>query len=85
MAAQSALRGLGLDAVQSVVSVITHADPVARSSAAEVLQDVGFVDELIRRDPKSRLLERIYAAGGARFQAAAEARPGGFVEGARAA
>ena len=85
MAAQSALRGLGLDAVQSVASVLTHADPVARNGAAEVLQDVGFVDELVRRDPQSRLLERIYAAGGARFRAAAEARAEGLVEGARAA
>ena len=85
MAAQGALRGLGPDAVQSVVSVLTHADPVARNGAAEVLQDVGFVDELVRRDPQSRLLERIYAAGGARFRAAAEARAEGLVEGARAA
>ena len=38
-----------------------------------------------RRDPQSRLLERIYAAGGARFRAAAEARAEGLVEGARAA
>ena len=84
-AAQSALRSLGLDAVPSVVSVLTHADPVARNGAAEVLQDVGYVDELVRRDPQSQILALIYAAGGVRFRAAAEARGTGLVEAARAA
>lgn len=85
MAAQEALRGLGLVAVPSVLSVLAHADPVARNGAADVLQDVGFVDELVRHDPQSRLLQRIYASGGERFRAAAEARAAGPVEAARAA
>ena len=46
----------------------------ARNGAAEVLQDIGFVDFLALDDPKSPLLERIYAAGGERFREAAEAR-----------
>ena len=46
----------------------------ARNGAAEVLQDIGFVDFLALDDPRSPLLERIYAAGGERFREAAEAR-----------
>ena len=43
-------------------------DPFARNGAAEVLQDIGFVDFLALDNPRSPLLERIYAAGGERFR-----------------
>ena len=56
-----------------------HEDAFARNGAAEVLQDVGFVDFLALDDPRSRLLERIYAAGGERFREAAETRIAGAV------
>jgi HEAT repeat protein len=73
-AAKDALRGMGVDAVPSLLAVLGHEDEFARNGAAEVLQDVGFVDFLALDDPRSPLLERIYAAGGERFRDAAEAR-----------
>ncbi len=73
-AAKDALRGMGVDAVPSLLSVLGHDDPFARNGAAEVLQDVGFVDFLLLDNPRSPLLERIYAAGGERYREAAEAR-----------
>jgi HEAT repeat protein len=85
LAAKDSLRALGRDAVPSLVSLLTHASPAARSGAAEVLQDIGFVDDLVRHDPGSRLLARIYVAGGDRFRVAAEARAAGQPEVARAA
>jgi HEAT repeat protein len=84
-AAKDALRPLGLDAVPSLLSVLTYEDPAARTGAAEVLQDIGFVDYLVLHDPQSRVLKRIYAAGGWRFRAAAEARAERLIEVARAA
>ena len=65
---------MGTDAVPSLLSVLGHEDAFARNGAAEVLQDIGFVDFLALDDPKSPLLARIYAAGGERFREAAEAR-----------
>ena len=73
-AAKDALRGMGSDAVPSLLAVLTHDDLFARNGAAEVLQDVGFVDFLALDNPRSPLLERIYAAGGERYRDAAEAR-----------
>jgi HEAT repeat protein len=73
-AAKDSLRGIGADAVPSLLSVLNHQDPFAQNGAAEVLQDIGFVDFLALDDPRSPLLERIYAAGGERYRAAAEAR-----------
>jgi HEAT repeat protein len=73
-AAKDALRGMGVDAVPSLLAVLGHDDEFARNGAAEVLQDIGFVDFLALDDPRSPLLERIYAAGGERFREAAEAR-----------
>ena len=54
--------------------MLTHEDLVARNGAAEVLQDIGFVDFLALDDPSSPLLERIYAAGGERLRDATEQR-----------
>ncbi len=85
-AAKDALRGLGTEAVPSLSAMLTHEDPFARNGAAEVLQDVGFVDFLALDDPSSPLLAQIYAAGGDKLREAAEARVEGVeVEGIRAA
>jgi HEAT repeat protein len=73
-AAKDALRGMGAEAVPSLLAVLTHEDPFARNGAAEVLQDIGFVDFLALDDPRSPLLQRIYDAGGEQFREAAEAR-----------
>jgi HEAT repeat protein len=85
-AAKDALRGMGSDAVPSLLAILGHEDPFARNGAAEVLQDIGFVDFLALDNPRSALLERIYAAGGERFREAAEARIDGIpADGVRAA
>jgi HEAT repeat protein len=73
-AAKDALRGLGTDAVPSLLSMLTHEDPFARNGAAEVLQDIGFVDFLALDDPSSPLLKRIYEAGGERLREATQQR-----------
>jgi hypothetical protein len=73
-AAKDALRGMGVDSVPALLSLLAHEDAFARNGAAEVLQDVGFVDFLVQDDPGSPLLARIYAAGGERLRDAAEER-----------
>jgi HEAT repeat protein len=73
-AAKDALETVGLDAVPALVAMLDSEDAFARNGAAEVLQDIGVVDNLALEDPSSPLLARIYAAGGARFREAAEAR-----------
>lgn len=73
-AAKDALRGMGREAVPALLSVLGHEDAFARNGAAEVLQDIGFVDSLVADGSSSALLERIYAAGGERLRAAAERR-----------
>lgn len=73
-AAKDALRGMGADAVTPLLAVLTHEDAFARNGAAEVLQDIGFVDFLALDDPGSPILERVYEAGGEKLRAAAEAR-----------
>jgi HEAT repeat protein len=73
-AAKDALEVIGRDAVPALVPVLTGADRFARNGAAEVLQDVGLVDYLVLEHPRSKLLRRIYAAGGPRLRQAAEAR-----------
>lgn len=73
-AAKDALRSMGSEAVPSLLAVLGHDDLFARNGAAEVLQDIGFVDFLVLDNPRSPLLELIYAAGGERYRDAAEAR-----------
>jgi HEAT repeat protein len=73
-AAKDALRGIGPEAVPALLPVLTDPDAFARNGAAEILQDIGFVDELALQRPNSPLLERIYAAGGERLREAAELR-----------
>jgi len=77
-AAKDALRSFGAAAAPAVVPYLEHPDRFARNSAAEVLQDIGFVDALAVRDPGGDLLARIYSAGGRRLQAAAEWRVEAF-------
>jgi HEAT repeat protein len=76
-AAKDALRGIGPDVVPSLLPVLTDSDAFARNGAAEILQDIGFVDEIALERPDSPLLERIYAAGGERLREAAELRAHG--------
>jgi len=73
-AAKDAFRGMGSDAVPVLLPILAHADPFARNGAAEVLQDIGFVDALALDQPDSALLERIYEAGGEGLRDAAESR-----------
>jgi len=73
-AAKDALRGMGSAAVPALLSVLAHEDLFARNGAAEVLQDIGFVDFLALDNPRSPLLQRIYDAGGEQFERAARAR-----------
>lgn len=73
-AAKDAFRGMGPDAVPVLLSVLAHPDSFAQNGAAEVLQDIGFVDSLALEQPDSPLLERIYVAGGENLKQAAEQR-----------
>lgn len=73
-AAKDALRMIGIDAVPALLSALMHVDRFARNGAAEVLQDIGFVDSLAADEPESPILGRIYAAGGDRLRLAAERR-----------
>jgi HEAT repeat protein len=73
-AAKDALRELGPRVVPAVLPYLESEDAFARNGAAEILQDLGVVDELAALDPAGDLLSRIYAAGGARFRDAAESR-----------
>jgi HEAT repeat protein len=73
-AAKDALRGMAADAVPSLLAMLIHEDQFARNGAAEVLQDIGFVDFLVLDNPGSPMLEQIYQAGGEKLREAAEAR-----------
>lgn len=73
-AAKDALRGIGSQAISALLPVLTERDAFARNGAAEILQDIGFVDALAFDRPGSPLLERIYAAGGERLRETAELR-----------
>jgi HEAT repeat protein len=75
-AAKDAFRSMGPDAVPALLSVLAHPDSFARNGAAEVLQDIGFVDSLALEQPDSPLLVRIYEAGGESLKHAAELRAG---------
>ena len=73
-AAKDALRVMGSAGMSALLSMLEHDDRFARQGAAEVLQDIGFVDFLELDSPRSALLERIYAAGGDDMREAARAR-----------
>jgi HEAT repeat protein len=67
-AAKDALRTLGLGAVDVLRQTLQDGDAFARNGAAEVLQDVGYVDLLVATGRDSTLLEQIFAAGGERMR-----------------
>lgn len=67
-AAKDALRTLGLGAVDVLRRTLDDGDAFARNGAAEVLQDVGYVDALIATGRDPVLLEKIFDAGGERLQ-----------------
>jgi HEAT repeat protein len=73
-AAKDALRSLDGAAVAALLPVLGSPDEFARNGAAEILQDIGYVDHLAVVEPDSPLLARIYAAGGERLRQAAELR-----------
>jgi HEAT repeat protein len=73
-AAKDALRAIGRDALPALIPILGSPDRFARNGAAEVLQDIGVVDQLAVQEPQSPLLARIYAAGGERLREAAELR-----------
>lgn len=70
-AAKDALRELGLGVAGVLIPYLDDEDTFARNGAAEVLQDVGFVDALSRHGVEGELLERIFAAGGEGLREAA--------------
>ena len=70
-AAKDALRELGPAVAGVLIPYLADEDAFARNGAAEVLQDVGFVDGLARHGVEGELLERIFAAGGPGLREAA--------------
>ncbi len=70
-AAKDALRALGPSVAGVLIPYLDDEDDFARNGAAEVLQDVGFVDALSRHGVEGELLERIFLAGGAGLREAA--------------
>lgn len=68
-AAREALVHAGDGAVGPVLPLLEDEDAEVRSLAAMVLQDVGFVDELLTRDARPALLDRVLRAGGRRLRA----------------
>jgi HEAT repeat protein len=73
-AAKDALRDLGPGVAATLLPYLEDADAFARNGAAEVLQDIGFVDALGPGAPERELLERILAAGGEGLREAARRR-----------
>jgi HEAT repeat protein len=73
-AAKEALCSLGPAVASALANALESDDRFARNGAAEVFQDVGVVDALERTNPKSPLLQRIYAAGEEKLETAARSR-----------
>ncbi len=73
-AAKGALRGFGPTVAGAVIPYLDDDDDFARNGAAEVLQDVGFIDSLATTGSDGRLLQRIFAAGGSGMRDAARLR-----------
>jgi HEAT repeat protein len=73
-AAREALVAVGPDVAGLMLPLLDDDDPVRRTGAALVLQDVGAIDELMRSGDRPERLELILAAGGGRLRAAAAAR-----------
>lgn len=73
-AAKDALCGFGLPVAGAVIPCLENRDAFARNGAAEVLQNVGFVDSLATTGSDGLLRERIFAAGGPALRDAARVR-----------
>ena len=82
-AAKEALRELGPAVSGVLLPYLEHPDGFVRNGAAEVLQDLGFVDALGPGAPERALLERILAAGGEGLREAARRRAGAAADGER--
>lgn len=72
--AKDALRDFGPAVAGAVIPYLADEDTFARNGAAEVLQDVGFLDALGTTGADGRLRERIFAAGGPAMRNAARLR-----------
>jgi HEAT repeat protein len=70
-AAKDALRALAPRSLPAVRAALDDPDEFARNGAAEILQDVGLVDELMESGADPALLERILRAGGPRLRSTA--------------
>jgi HEAT repeat protein len=91
-AVRGSLVATGKAVADAVLPALESANPMLRSGAALVLQDVGFVDSLAGPGGDPHRLERILEAGGSRLRAAAAERasrglvlgppPGGSLEAA---
>jgi HEAT repeat protein len=72
-AARQGLEAMGPEIVPVLLRMLTHRDPFARNSAAEVLQNLGVLDELVgkytrgREKPPDGMLEQLARAGGPRI------------------
>jgi HEAT repeat protein len=75
-AAKDALRSQGIAIAGALIPLLDDGDGFVRNGAAEVLQDVGFVDALVTGGRDAALLERIFTAGGETMRAAALRRAG---------
>jgi HEAT repeat protein len=79
-AAKEALERRPVRAAELLMDYLEHPDAFARNGAAETLQNIGVLDELVaqaRVDPsETQLLARILQAGGARLTASAAIRGG---------
>jgi hypothetical protein len=58
-AAKEALRTRGSEIAESVLPFLDSHDPFARDGAAEILQDVGYLEELRRSKSNPQLLDRL--------------------------
>ena len=72
--AKDALREFGPPVAGAVIPYLVDEDAFARNGAAEVLQDIGFLDALGTTGSDGRLRERIFAAGGPSIRDAARLR-----------
>jgi HEAT repeat protein len=73
-AAKESLLAMGEDAIGTLIQHLDHPDPFARNGAAEVLQNMGWLDRCLAREvgadpaPENReTLRKALAAGGARL------------------
>ena len=73
-AAKDALVAMGTAVTPVVESLLDHPDRFARNGAAEVLQNLGVLDELADVAADAPLLRRAAAAGGARLAESLVAR-----------